>query len=110
MTSNVDFLEVIIRNRKKVFYDGQARSVSSYNDKGIFDILPLHANFISLIKDKIFLVTPDNQTEEISIDTGVLRTTLNGIEIYLDVTGEKSTKRPGTLSKPIGNAAPVSKQ
>lgn len=76
-------LDVEIKNRDKVFYDGQAVSVSSINAKGVFDILPQHANFISLVRDFIEVRMADGKSERFRIDKGVLKVEKNLVEFYL---------------------------
>ncbi len=49
-------LTVKIISPTQTIFDGEAFSVSSVNSLGKFDILPMHANFITLIqKQPIFL-------------------------------------------------------
>lgn len=50
-------LQVVVRNRKKTFVDEDAFSLTSYNEKGLFDILPYHENFISLISKMLKIKT-----------------------------------------------------
>lgn len=45
-----DLLKVKILSPTQTIFDGEALSVSSVNTDGTFDILPFHANFITLIK------------------------------------------------------------
>lgn len=45
-------LHVRILSPQKLLLDTQASSVTSVNVSGKFDVLPLHANFISLIEGK----------------------------------------------------------
>lgn len=78
-------LAVFIRSRKKTFYDGPAYSVTSYNDKGIFDVLPQHSNFISLIKDRIVVRDVQNKKQEFKIESGVMRVNQNDVDVFLDV-------------------------
>lgn len=83
-------LNLIIKNRNKVFYNGEALYVTSENDKGRFDILPKHANFISIVKDYIIYKKINGEEEKLDIKTGVLKNTSNSIIIYLE-TGRKQT-------------------
>lgn len=54
MAQNV--LKVKILSPTQTIFDGEAVSVSSVNTDGKFDILPFHANFITLVQKKpIFL-------------------------------------------------------
>lgn len=66
-----------IINKEEVF------AVSSINPKGLFDILPEHENFISLIKDLIVVHKTRKDKQEIKIDKGVLKVTGNIVNIFL---------------------------
>ncbi|MBI2621940.1 MAG: hypothetical protein HYW63_04855 [Candidatus Levybacteria bacterium] len=77
-------IHVTVKNRENVFFDGDVSAVTSFNDVGIFDILPRHENFISLIKDKIILHKGEAQ-REIKINQGVLKAINNKVSIYLDL-------------------------
>lgn len=49
-------LTVKIISPTQTIFDGEAYAVSSVNSSGKFDILPFHANFISLVqKQPIYL-------------------------------------------------------
>lgn len=78
---------LIIRSSEGVVFEGQVESVSSNNSKGRFDILKFHANFISIIKDKILITQTDGQKKEFQIDNGLLRTKGDMVEIYLGIEG-----------------------
>jgi F0F1-type ATP synthase epsilon subunit len=73
-----------IKDRGKVFFDGEVNAVSSYNEIGLFDVLPLHENFVSLIKDKIILHNPEG-IKEMKIETGLLKVRGDKVNIYLGV-------------------------
>ena len=75
-------LHVNIKNKESILFDDNVTGVSSYNERGLFDILPMHENFISIIKDKIILHKNKAQ-KEIKIQTGVLKVKDNYINIYL---------------------------
>lgn len=58
-------LKVKILSPTQTIYDGEALSVSSTNSTGKFDILPFHANFITLIqKSSIILRVKKKGTED----------------------------------------------
>jgi F0F1-type ATP synthase epsilon subunit len=78
-------LFVTIRSRTGIIYEGNAISLTSYNDKGKFDILPEHANFISLIQKKLILREKDKTKQEIDIGNGVLRVMSNQVDVYLGI-------------------------
>ncbi len=77
-------LTVKIVTAVETLYEGSASSVSSLNDTGPFDILPLHTNFISLIKEQVVLRLPDGSKREFSLsDIGLLRNRSNNVTIFL---------------------------
>ena len=77
-------LHVNIKDRGRIYFDGEANAVTTYNEMGIFDVLPMHENFISLIKKKIVIHDEVNQ-RELEIDSGLLKTTGDKVNIYLGV-------------------------
>lgn len=81
-------LEVLVRKRDKLVYKGQALAVSSVNPKGPFDILPEHANFITVIKDFLIIRKPDKTQEKFELKNGVLYSADNTITVYLDILTE----------------------
>jgi F0F1-type ATP synthase epsilon subunit len=82
-------LRVMVRNREKVIYDGAAWAVSSLNERGVFDILPEHINFITMIKDTLTIHKPDKTLQEYKIRTGLMRVSSNVIEIYVGLAGQQ---------------------
>lgn len=78
-------LRVVIRDRSGAIFEGEADAVSSNNDKGLFDILPLHTNFICIIHKGLTLHLKDKVVKELSFGTGVLRVAENKVEIYLGI-------------------------
>ena len=78
-------ISLSIKNRQGIMFNDTVKAVSSYNDKGPFDILPQHENFISLIKQKIVIHKNDNKTEEFKIDSAVLRVYKNNVNIYVGI-------------------------
>jgi len=84
--ANSSGIIVVIRSKEKVLFSGQAQAVSSINDKGPFDVLAQHENFISLIKDKIVVhITPTEQ-QEIKIENGIVRVYGDKVFIYVNFT------------------------
>lgn len=66
-----------LMNKEEVF------AVTSVNKNGLFDILPEHENFISLIKDKVIVHKKRRDKQEIKIGTGVVEVTQNIVNIFL---------------------------
>lgn len=78
-----DVILVTIKTFEKTIFQNKVKAISSYNDKGIFDVLAQHANFISLIKDFIILHQQNGVEEKIPIKTGILKVYANEVNIYL---------------------------
>jgi F0F1-type ATP synthase epsilon subunit len=79
------FLAVVIHKRDGIFYQGEAKALTSKNDKGVFDILPMHANFIAIIKDYIRVYKKEGGQELFKITMGVMSVAENQVRIYLDI-------------------------
>jgi len=77
-------LTVTIRNKDKTLFKGQAYAITSINDKGIFDILPEHENFITLIRDRITIHTTPKEKMEIQIENGIARVSENKVNMYVN--------------------------
>lgn len=77
-------LEVTVRKRDKLVYEGQAFAITSVNNRGTFDILAQHANFITVIKEKLIIHKLDKTEQSFAIKNGVLHSADNKITIYLD--------------------------
>lgn len=80
-----DRLYVTVRSRMGLAYDGELDAVTSYNSVGQFDILPQHANFVSMITKKIILHKGKDKAEEINVDKGVMMVSKNRVEIFIGV-------------------------
>jgi F0F1-type ATP synthase epsilon subunit len=75
-------LTVIIRDPQSLLFRGIANSVSAINSKGLFDILGVHENFITIIKDKI-IVRTDTEEKEFPVVQGILKVEENVVHIFL---------------------------
>ena len=78
-------IHVMVRNRIKILFDDDVKSLTSKNDSGIFDILPEHSNFITLINSPLILRKPDGQKQEISFISGLLIVKDDSVHCYVDL-------------------------
>lgn len=78
-------LTVIARKQEGVVFSGQARSITTMNEKGAFDILPLHENFVSPIKESLEIVSHDGKSLKVAIIRGIIHVKKNQVEIYLGI-------------------------
>jgi len=78
-------LDLMVRNRDDVIFEGKVDSITSYNAKGRFDVLPSHANFISLLEKYLIYKTSDGKENNIPINNGILKVSRNEVKVYLGV-------------------------
>jgi F0F1-type ATP synthase epsilon subunit len=85
LNTSAEKIHVTVRNRIKVLFDEDVKSLTSKNDTGIFDILPEHSNFISLITSPLVLRKITGQKQEISFKSGLIIVKENSVHCYIDL-------------------------
>jgi len=80
-----DKLSIIVKSRDGIVFEGKAKSVTSNNEKGRFDILPNHANFITIINKELIIERSKAKKEYIDVENGVLKVADNKIEVFLGI-------------------------
>lgn len=83
MTDQV--LSVKIQSGEEVIWQGAAASVSSVNSQGPFDILPLHANFITIVKDQPIRVVIGSGMKDYSFHDCVIYARKNQVTVYANL-------------------------
>ena len=78
-------LHVCINSPESIIWEGDAVWVSSTNSQGPFDILPFHANFISIIENHPIKVNTGAQVTEYSYERAVLYVHSNKVNIYVHI-------------------------
>ena len=76
-------LFLTVRNREQVLINEQVKSISSYNDKGLFDVLPEHTNFISLIHKFIAIRRSNGEAIQIRLENGIMRVFKEKVDVFL---------------------------
>lgn len=76
-------LVVNIKSPEEIFFQGQADAISSINEVGKFDVLPLHENFISLIQKTLVIYQRGQKLKEMQIETGIIKVANNNVNIFL---------------------------
>jgi F0F1-type ATP synthase epsilon subunit len=78
-------LDVFIRSKEKLLYSGVGTSVSSENERGPFDILYRHANFICLIFNYV-IVDKGLPTEmSFQLEKGIMYVASGKVDIYVGI-------------------------
>lgn len=79
-------MNVKVYSPSRVYFDGEAFSVSAANDTGEFDILPKHHHFISLLNECDLIVrTVEEGDRKISIAGGLLHVKADRVAVFLDI-------------------------
>lgn len=71
---------------QEIAFQGFARSVSSVDLKGPFDILPTHENFITQFRNKLEVIREDGQRISFDKTTGVIEVANNVVKVFLQKT------------------------
>ncbi len=66
-------------------FHGRAYSVTAENNLGPFDILPQHANLISLIQKKIIVKTKEGKEVNYQFRNGVMEVSGNVVKVFLGI-------------------------
>jgi F0F1-type ATP synthase epsilon subunit len=70
----------------KVYFDGEAKSMTAVNKVGPFDILPQHHNFISLLEPSDVIVRSDTKEEfKMHINQGLIHVKADIVRVFIDV-------------------------
>jgi F0F1-type ATP synthase epsilon subunit len=69
----------------KVYFDGEALSISAVNETGPFDILPRHHNFMTLLVPGDIVVRTDRGQEKFAIQCGIMHVKADRVVVFLDV-------------------------
>ena len=86
--SNKDFktMNVKVYSPFREYYDGIANSLTAENATGVFDILPQHHSFISLLVPcELIIRTPNAGDLTIKISGGLCHVKSDKVIIFLDV-------------------------
>lgn len=78
-------LDFYMRSRTKNYFEGKVQSITAFNDKGEMDILPMHTNFVSIIKQYIILDKGLPSEKKFDLDSGVLSVQDGKVDVYVGV-------------------------
>ncbi len=83
--ANKKTINVTIRDTENIIFTGDVDRISSYNEVGKFDIYPMHANFISIIRQEIELFKDKQLIKKIDIEQAVLKVKQDVAHIFLGI-------------------------
>lgn len=85
MNNPIPLLTVVVKSPKRTEFSGSANAVTSYNLKGKFDVLPFHANFISVIEKMVIIHQKDKPDVTIGVDKGIMKVTRDTVTVLIGV-------------------------
>lgn len=81
---------VHIQTPESIVWQGNALSLSTQNTTGRFDILPLHANMITIIERQPIEIQTESGNRKFIFEKAVLAIKNNKVTIYANLSAEES--------------------
>ncbi len=78
-------LHIKIYSPFKVYFDGEAESISAENDTGPFDVLARHHRFMTLLNPCDLVVRSGESEQRVRITRGIMHVRENKVTVFLDV-------------------------
>jgi len=69
----------------KIYYEGEAYSISAVNETGPFDILPKHHNFLCMLVPCTLTIETPNGTQTIKISRALMHVKAERVVVFVDV-------------------------
>ena len=83
--SPAPLLYVKISTPEKILWEGNAQWVSSNNSAGPFDILPLHANFVTFVENDAIKIKTPTTIEKFTFTHSLMYVHENKVMIYTNL-------------------------
>lgn len=81
-TPNPIQFKVVVYGRQGVIFEGQARALTATNDRGTFDILPMHSRFVSTFQGALTLHLAGKKNQILELQSGVIRVDQELAEVF----------------------------
>lgn len=79
-------LKLRVIARSGVLWDKEVAAVSSYNSRGVFDILPEHSQFVTTVQQQIVAHHPGDKKEVMELpEGGLLYVKADVVEVYVGI-------------------------
>jgi F0F1-type ATP synthase epsilon subunit len=69
----------------KVYFEGEAYSLSAVNETGPFDVLPKHHNFLCMLVPCTIVIQSPNGPQNIKVNRALLHVKANRVVVFMDV-------------------------
>jgi F0F1-type ATP synthase epsilon subunit len=78
-------LAVTARAPFHIFYEGAARSVTATNKVGLFDVLPGHADFFSVLNPGEVIIETASEPVSFNITNGIITVRDNEVMLFVNM-------------------------
>lgn len=78
-------IKVVVRDTDNIIFDGEVERISSFNEVGPFDVYPMHANFISIIRQQLSLYHEHKKVKDLKIEQAVMKVKKDIVNIFLGI-------------------------
>jgi F0F1-type ATP synthase epsilon subunit len=78
-------LKVKVRDSQSIVFEGEVDRVTSFNEVGTFDLYPMHANFISILKRTLAFYNNEKKIKELEIEQAVMKVKKDVVNIFLGI-------------------------
>jgi F0F1-type ATP synthase epsilon subunit len=86
MMHDEEIIRVRISKATEIIWEGKAYSLSAKNSEGTFDVLPMHANFITFLQNEpITIHTIEGEKKTFSFSSSVLNVHDNFVSVYTGI-------------------------
>ena len=95
--------KVKVRDTENIIYEGEADRISSFNEVGPFDVYPMHANFISIMRRGLIVYLNKQKIKELKFEQAVLKVKQDKAQIFLGIEvlflDEQNSEKKQALAK-----------
>ena len=81
--SEKKLIKVQVLNTEDMIFEGEVDRISSFNEIGAFDVYPMHANFISIIGEKLSLYSKHKLVKELEFEKAIMKVRQDMVFIFL---------------------------
>ena len=80
-----EILTVIARAPFKLYYEGEATSVTAANKVGVFDVLPGHADFFSVLIPGEIIIETSGEPTKFEVNNGIVTVRDNQVMLFVNM-------------------------
>lgn len=78
-------IKVKVRDLNGVIFEGEVDRISSFNEVGPFDVYPMHANFISIVRKSMAFYLHRRKINEIKFAYAVMKVKRDSVNVFVGI-------------------------